>query len=66
MIIAGFPARAREYLALVCHRRSFPTKRHWRSRSRIEEIEAGLRGLVEEIGRPGVRSIAIPPSLPSF
>lgn len=40
---------------------NFPTKRHWRSRSRIEDIEAGLRGLVEEIERLGLRSIAIPP-----
>ena len=40
---------------------NFPTKRHWRSRSRIEDIEAGLRALVEEIGRLGIRSIAIPP-----
>lgn len=40
---------------------NFPTKRHWRSRSRIEDIEAGLGALVEEIGRLGIRSIAIPP-----
>jgi O-acetyl-ADP-ribose deacetylase (regulator of RNase III) len=40
---------------------NFPTKRHWRSRSRIEDIEAGLRGLIEEIERLGLRSIAIPP-----
>ncbi len=40
---------------------NFPTKRHWRSPSRIEDIEAGLRALVEEIARLGIRSIAIPP-----
>lgn len=34
---------------------NFPTKRHWRSRSRIEDIEAGLRGLIEEIERLGLR-----------
>jgi len=39
---------------------NLPTKRHWRSRSRIEDIEAGLGALVEEIGRLGIRSIAIP------
>jgi O-acetyl-ADP-ribose deacetylase (regulator of RNase III) len=40
---------------------NFPTKRHWRGRSRIEDIEAGLKALVEEIRRLGLRSIAIPP-----
>src|SRR5213083_1140984 len=28
---------------------NFPTKRHWRGKSRIEDIEAGLRALVQEI-----------------
>ena len=28
---------------------SFPTKRHWRGKSRVEDIEAGLSALVEEI-----------------
>jgi O-acetyl-ADP-ribose deacetylase (regulator of RNase III) len=40
---------------------NFPTKRHWRGKSRIEDIEAGLVALVEEIQRLGIRSIAIPP-----
>lgn len=40
---------------------NFPTKRHWRGKSRIEDIEAGLRALVEEIRTRGIRSIAIPP-----
>lgn len=40
---------------------NFPTKRHWRGRSRIEDIEAGLDALVAEIRRRGIRSIAIPP-----
>jgi len=40
---------------------NFPTKRHWRGRSRIEDIEAGLESLVAEIKRLGLRSIAIPP-----
>lgn len=39
---------------------NFPTKRHWRDGSRLEDIESGLRALVEEIGRLGIRSIAIP------
>ncbi len=40
---------------------NFPTKRHWRGRSRIEDIETGLRALVAEIRRRGIRSIALPP-----
>jgi len=40
---------------------NFPTKRHWRSPSRIEDVEAGLQALVEEIRARGIRSIAIPP-----
>lgn len=40
---------------------NFPTKRHWRSPSRMEDIEAGLEGLVETIRRFGIRSIAVPP-----
>ncbi len=27
---------------------NFPTKRHWRGKSRIEDIEAGLKALAEE------------------
>lgn len=40
---------------------NFPTKRHWRGKSRIEDIESGLKALREEIVRRGIRSIAIPP-----
>jgi O-acetyl-ADP-ribose deacetylase (regulator of RNase III) len=40
---------------------NFPTKRHWRGKARMEDIEAGLRALVEEVVRRGIRSIAIPP-----
>jgi O-acetyl-ADP-ribose deacetylase (regulator of RNase III) len=40
---------------------NFPTKRHWRSPSRIEDIESGLTALAEEIRRLGIRSIAVPP-----
>jgi O-acetyl-ADP-ribose deacetylase (regulator of RNase III) len=40
---------------------NFPTKRHWRGKSRIEDIEAGLDALVEEIQRREIRSIAVPP-----
>ena len=40
---------------------NFPTKRHWRGRSRIEDIEAGLVDLVRTIERLGICSIALPP-----
>ena len=40
---------------------NFPTKRHWRGKSRIEDIEAGLGDLVREIRERNIRSIAIPP-----
>ena len=39
----------------------FPTKRHWRDRSAIGDIEAGLRDLAAAVARHGIRSIAIPP-----
>lgn len=40
---------------------NFPTKRHWRGKSRIEDIQAGLAALVTEIRARNIRSIAIPP-----
>lgn len=40
---------------------NFPTKRHWRGKSRIEDIESGLADLVKVIRDKGIRSIAIPP-----
>ncbi len=40
---------------------NFPTKRHWRQNSKIEDIESGLKALVREIKERGIRSIAIPP-----
>ena len=40
---------------------NFPTKRHWRGKSRMEDIESGLDSLVYEIQARGIRSIVIPP-----
>jgi O-acetyl-ADP-ribose deacetylase (regulator of RNase III) len=40
---------------------NFPTKRHWRGKSRMEDIEAGLAALVADVRRLGIKSIAIPP-----
>lgn len=40
---------------------NFPTKRHWRGNSKIEDIENGLIALVSEIKTRKIKSIAIPP-----
>lgn len=40
---------------------NFPTKQHWRGKSRMEWIEEGLRDLRRVIQEYGIRSIAIPP-----
>ena len=40
---------------------NFPTKGHWRSRSRISDVEAGLGDLRRVIIELGIASIAIPP-----
>lgn len=40
---------------------NFPTKRHWKGNSKIEDIEIGLVALVKEIQTRNIRSIAIPP-----
>ena len=40
---------------------NFPTKRHWRGNSRIEDIDAGLKDLATVIRERDIRSIAVPP-----
>ncbi len=40
---------------------NFPTKRHWRDNSRIEDINAGLKDLIKVIRERRIRSIAVPP-----
>src|SRR5687767_12069585 len=40
---------------------NFPTKDHWKSKSRLEDVREGLESLRELILREGIRSIAIPP-----
>jgi O-acetyl-ADP-ribose deacetylase (regulator of RNase III) len=39
---------------------NFPTKGHWRSQSRLEDIETGLRDLVRQVTALGITSIALP------
>lgn len=40
---------------------NFPTKRHWKGKSRMDDIEVGLQTLVEEVRKRNIHSIAIPP-----
>lgn len=40
---------------------NFPTKRHWRGKSRIEDIQSGLEDLMVQVKSRGIKSIAIPP-----
>ncbi|MFG1659594.1 macro domain-containing protein [Micromonospora chersina] len=40
---------------------NFPTKRHWRGGSKIEDIQSGLADLVDVIRDYRIKSIAVPP-----
>lgn len=40
---------------------NFPTKGHWKSKSRIEDIAKGLQDLTAKVRELGIRSIAVPP-----
>lgn len=40
---------------------NFPTKRHWKSNSRIEDIQTGLQDLITVVQQQQIRSIALPP-----
>lgn len=40
---------------------NFPTKNHWKSKSKLEDIESGLDNLAEVIEELKISSIAIPP-----
>jgi O-acetyl-ADP-ribose deacetylase (regulator of RNase III) len=39
----------------------FPTKKHWRSPSKLDYVKHGLLDLVKQVKELGIRSIAIPP-----
>ena len=45
---------------------NFPTKRHWRDKSRYEDIESGLEDLIREVSERKLRSIAVPPLGPGL
>lgn len=40
---------------------NFPTKLHWKGKSRLEDIDTGLVDLVNVIRRENIKSVAIPP-----
>jgi O-acetyl-ADP-ribose deacetylase (regulator of RNase III) len=40
---------------------NFPTKRHWRGKSRLEDVRDGLAALLDVVRDLGIRSIALPP-----
>jgi O-acetyl-ADP-ribose deacetylase (regulator of RNase III) len=40
---------------------NFPTKRHWKGKSKLADIEAGLDALIEELTARDIKSVAIPP-----
>ena len=40
---------------------NFPTKRHWKGKSKMEDIESGLKALTADVERLGIQSIAVPP-----
>ena len=50
----------RQSLTNPRHIINFPTKRHWKAKSRMEDIESGLTALVSDVRRLGIRSIAVP------
>src|ERR1700730_2661345 len=40
---------------------NFPTKRHWKGKSKLQDIDTGLAALLQDIRRLGIHSVAIPP-----
>jgi O-acetyl-ADP-ribose deacetylase (regulator of RNase III) len=40
---------------------NFPTKQHWRGKSKIKDIESGLRALIDVVTTEKICSIAVPP-----
>ena len=39
---------------------NFPTKRHWRGKSHLKDIQNGLKSLAEELSRRTISSVALP------
>jgi O-acetyl-ADP-ribose deacetylase (regulator of RNase III)/uncharacterized protein YwgA len=51
-----YPYKVEDHIVI-----NFPTKRHWRSVSRLSDIETGLRHLHAHLNEWGITSIALPP-----
>lgn len=56
-LVAKQPATQRGPSLVV----NFPTKRHWRSKARMEDIDSGLVALAALVHATGIRSVALPP-----
>lgn len=40
---------------------NFPTKRHWRGKARLDDIETGLQDLIQVLRDKKIHSVAVPP-----
>ncbi|MBI3326663.1 MAG: macro domain-containing protein, partial [Nitrospinae bacterium] len=40
---------------------NFPTKRHWKGKSRLDDVRSGLQDLVKVLQQHKVDSVAVPP-----
>jgi O-acetyl-ADP-ribose deacetylase (regulator of RNase III) len=40
---------------------NFPTKKHWKGKSKMEDIESGLKALIQVVKKEHIKSIAVPP-----
>jgi O-acetyl-ADP-ribose deacetylase (regulator of RNase III) len=40
---------------------NFPTKKHWKGKSKIEDVDNGLDALAEVIRANGIKRVAVPP-----
>lgn len=55
--IYDLPAEATPTRCII----NFPTKKHWRSKSKLPDVEAGLHDLAEQLTARKVPSVAVPP-----
>lgn len=40
---------------------NFPTKRHWKGKAKVEDVQSGLGDLIATVKRLDIKSIAVPP-----
>src|SRR6266550_4757355 len=40
---------------------AFPDKKHWKGKSKMEDIESGLKALIQVVKKEHIKSIAVPP-----